>query len=109
MDLVNDIQSAIEKLNVSLRKLRETGSDFAQSEKEYKITLRQEALKLRTNGEAIGMIDKTIYGVPEVAELRFKRDVAETVYQANKEAINVLKLQIRIMEAQLQREWGRND
>ena len=66
-------------------------------------------MKLRSSGEAIGMIDKTIYGVPEVAELRFKRDVAETVYQANKEAINVLKLQIRIMEAQLQREWGRSD
>jgi hypothetical protein len=38
--------------------------------------------------------------------LRFKRDVCETVYQANQESINVLKLNIRIIESQLQREWG---
>ena len=35
-----------------------------------------------------------------------KRDVAETIYEANKEAINTLKLQIRILDTQLSREWG---
>lgn len=55
---------------------------------------------------AIGMIDKTCYGIPSVAEARFKRDVAETVYKANLEAIASIKLQIRIIESQLNREWG---
>ena len=54
------------------------------------------------------MIDKTCYGIPSVAEARFKRDVALTVYEANKEAINSLKLQIRILDAQVSREWGSN-
>ena len=48
-----------------------------------------------------------MYGIEEVADLRCMRDVAQTIYEANKEAINVLKLQIRILESQLQREWGR--
>ena len=52
------------------------------------------------------MIDKVVYGVKEIAELRFKRDVADTVYQANLEAINSIKLQIRILENQISREWG---
>ena len=56
-------------------------------------------------GMAIGMIDKTCYGIPSVAEARFKRDVAEAVYRANLEAINSIKLQMRLIEAQLQREW----
>ena len=55
---------------------------------------------------AIGMIQLTCYGVPDVAELRFRRDVAETVYQANKEAINAIKLELRLIENQIQREWG---
>ena len=55
---------------------------------------------------AIGMIDKTCYGIPEVAEKRFQRDVAETIYKANLECINSIKLQMRILENQLQREWG---
>ena len=55
---------------------------------------------------AIGMIDKTCYGIPSVAEARFKRDVAETVYKANLEAINTIKLQMRLIENQLSREWS---
>lgn len=55
---------------------------------------------------AIGMIDKTCYGIPVVAEARFKRDVAKTVYTANLEAINSIKLQMRLIENQIQREYG---
>lgn len=55
---------------------------------------------------AIGMIDKTCYGIPSVAEARFKRDVAETIWKANMEAINSIKLEIRIIDGQLQREYG---
>ena len=55
---------------------------------------------------AIGMIDKTCYGIPSIAELRFKRDSAEAVYKANQEAINSTKLQIRILESQIEREYG---
>lgn len=55
---------------------------------------------------AIGMIDKTCYGIPSIAELRFKRDIAKTLYQANLEAINSIKLQLRLIENQIQREYG---
>jgi hypothetical protein len=54
----------------------------------------------------IGLIDKTCYGIPEVAELRFKRDVAEAVWKANQEAIQSIKLQLRLLDAQLAREWA---
>ncbi len=106
MDLVNEINIKTNELNVSIKKLRETGTAYAEAERDYKILLRQECLKLRDEGMAIGMIDKTCYGIPSVAELRFKRDVAKTIYQANLEAINSIKLQIRIIENQIQREYG---
>ena len=54
---------------------------------------------------AIGMIDKTCYGIPSVAEARFRRDVAEAVYKANLESINSLKLQMRLIENQISREY----
>jgi len=93
------------QLDASVRMLRQSGTDYAKAEKEYKILLRQECLKLRDEGMAIGMIDKTCYGVPAVAEARFKRDVAESVYRANQEAINTYKLELRLIEAQLDREY----
>lgn len=106
MDLIQDLQQKLDELNVSVRHLRKTGTAYAEAERDYKIALRQQALKLRNDGEAIGMISLTIYGVPEIANLRMKRDIAEAVYKANQEAINSIKLQIRIFEGQIQREWS---
>ena len=106
MDLYNELGRLTNDLNISIKKLRETGTDFAQAERDYKVLLRQECLRLRDEGMAIGMIDKTCYGIPSVAEARFKRDVKEAIYNANQEAINSIKLQMRIIEGQLNREWS---
>ena len=108
MDLFNELQTKTRQLEVSIKTLRKSGTDYAQAEKEYKVLLRQECLKLRDEGMAIGMIDKTCYGIPSVAEARFKRDVAEAIYKANLEAINSIKLQMRLIENQLSREYGNN-
>ena len=109
MDLFNELQIKLNELNVSIKKLRETGTAYAEAERDYKITLRQEALKLRAEkGMPVTLIQQVVYGVPEVAEKRFNRDVKEAIYQANQEAINSIKLQIRVIENQLSREWSVN-
>lgn len=106
MDLTEELQAKRQQLDISIKTLRTNGSELAKAEKEYKVLLRVECLKLRDEGMAIGMIDKICYGIPSVAEARFKRDIAESIYKANQEAINSIKLEIRIIESQLQREWG---
>lgn len=106
MELYQELTTKTRQLEASIRQLRQNGTAYAQAEMEYKMLLRQECLKLRDEGMAIGMIDKTCYGIPAVAEARFKRDVAETVYKANQEAINSIKLQLRLIESQISREWG---
>lgn len=105
-DLFEELQSKTKQLEMSIRQLRKSGTDYAEAERAYKILLRQECLKLRDAGMPIGLIDKTCYGIPQVAEARFHRDVCEAVYKANLEAINSIKLQLRLIDAQLQREWG---
>lgn len=106
MDLLDQLQNLIDTLQASIRALKVTGEAYAKAERDYKILLRQESLKLRDEGMAIGMIDKTCYGIPSVAEARFKRDIADTNLKANYEAINSFKLQIRILENQINREYG---
>ncbi|MDE6284215.1 MAG: hypothetical protein K2M17_00505 [Bacilli bacterium] len=106
MDLMNELFSKTHQLDASIKNLRISGSEYAKAERDYKILLRTECLKLRDEGMAIGMIDKTCYGIPSVAEARFKRDTAKVIYDANQDAINSLKLQIRLLDAQLSREWG---
>lgn len=106
-DLIDELNQKNRELSASIKALRVSGTALAEAEKAYKIKLREEALKLRAEkGMPVTLINQIVYGIPEVAELRFKRDIADTVYQANLEAINSTKLQMRILDAQIQREWG---
>lgn len=105
-DLIMDVQGLIQKLNTSIKMLRKTGTEFAEAERDYKILLSQESLRLKDDGMAVTLIDKAVYGIKKVADARFRRDVASAIYDANKESINVLKLQIRILDNQISREWG---
>ena len=106
MDLYNELESKIQELEISIRSLRKTGSNYAEAERDYKILLRQEVLKMRDEGQAIGVITLTCYGIPSVAEARFKRDTAEAIYKANLEAISTIKLQIRGLAQPINREYG---
>jgi hypothetical protein len=109
IDLYNELQQKTRELETSIKLLRKNGTAYAEAERDYKILLRTECLKMRDEGMAVGMIDKTAYGIPSVAEARFKRDVAEATYKANQEAINSIKLQLRLIESQIQREWGQKE
>lgn len=106
MELYEELDSKKKQLDASIKQLRKNGTEYAEAERDYKVLLRTECLKLRDEGMAIGMISLTCYGIPSVAEARFRRDIAKTVYEANQEAINSLKLQLRLIESQIQREWG---
>ena len=78
MDLMLELQAKIRLLEKAVQDLRTNGTELAKAERDYKILLRQECMKLRDDGMAIGMIDKVCYGIPSVAEARFKRDIAQT-------------------------------
>ena len=104
--LYNELRQKTKELETSIKLLRKNGTAYAQAEMDYKILLRIECLKLRDEGMAVGMIDKTCFGVPSVAQARFDRDVAECVYKANQEAVQSIKLQMRLIESQIQREYG---
>ena len=106
-DLVNELNDLCNKLTVSGKQMMKYGNALAEAERDYKIKLREEALRLRTDKDMpVTLIQQVVYGIPDVAQLRFKRDVAETMYKTAQESINTLKLKIRILDAQISREWG---
>lgn len=105
-ELYQEIQQKRRELDVCIKELRKNGTALAEAERAYKIKLREWCLRLRAQDMPIGLIDKTCYGVPEVADLRFKRDVAQVTYDANKDAINSIKLQLRLISSQLSTEMS---
>lgn len=105
-DLIDELQKKSNQLDVALRSFHKNRIALAEAERKYKEEVSKKALELRDQGMAVTLIDKVIYGLPTISTLRFQRDCAEAVYEANQEAINVFKLQMRLIEAQISREWG---
>ncbi len=102
----NEIEKKIELLDDAIGKLAENGFQLAKKEKEYKIALNKKALELRAEDMPVTLINQVIYGYDDIALLRFERDTAQARYNTNQEYINTLKLQIRILEGQINREWN---
>ena len=106
-DLIRELNDLCSKLTVTGNQMKKYGIELAEAEREYKICLREHALKLRTEKDMpVTLIQQVVYGIPEVAEKRFRRDVADTRVKTVQEAINVLKLKIRIIDSQISREWS---
>lgn len=104
--LYSELQTKQHDLDVSVRMLRETGTALADAERDYKVRLRAESLALRDSGMPVTLIQLTVYGIEEVADLRHRRDIAEVVYRANMDAINAIKLEMKLIENQIAREWS---
>lgn len=101
-----EIQERTKKLDQAIEHLAENGRDLAIKEKEYKIALNQKALQLRAEDMPVTLINQVIYGYKDIALLRLARDTAQVKYNANQEYLNVLKLEIRVLENQIAREYG---
>lgn len=106
MDLWTEISEKRKMLDKAIENLASNGYDLAEKERDYKIAINKKALELRAEDMPVTLINTIIYGYEDIADLRFKRDTAEVKYNANNEYINTLKLQIRILENQIQREYG---
>ena len=106
MTLVEELDNKVKELDEAIKRMRLDGVALAQAERDYKVLLRTEVLKLRDGGMQVTIIKDIVRGVPKVAELRLNRDIAQTFYEADKELINSIKLQIRVLQSQLTQEWG---
>ena len=107
MDLYLQRDKLIQQLQYSVKELAKNGQSLAEAEMNYKIAVNKKALQLKDDGMAVTLIQTIIYGYDDIARLRFKRDCAEAIYNANQESINSIKLQLRLIENQTQREYAK--
>lgn len=106
MELWRALEDSKRELYQSLDEMREWGLKRAMAEHDYKVVLKQKVLEEKAKGTAIGIIDKTCYGIDEVATARLQRDIADTQYEVAKEKVNANKLSMRVLDAQMSREWS---
>lgn len=108
-DLIQHLFDLSARCDKEIQNYAKFGEQYAQAEHDYQVAKSQTALTLEANGKTSTMIGHILKGHTGVATLMLKRDIAKSKYEVSKEKINLLKLQIRIVDGQISREWGRNE
>jgi len=105
-NLMDELWQKFKMLDAAIKELRSRGSAYAQAEQDYRVELAKCILLEREKGTPVTIISDVCRGDRTIAGLKFNRDVADVVYKSALEAVNVYKLQIRILDEQIEREWG---
>lgn len=106
MDIYNEIQQKNEELRNAVASLSQTGRNYAEAYKTYRILLAQELLRLKNDGMAVTIAYDIARGNEDVANAKFGELSTEAIYRANLENIQAIKLQIKILQKQYDKEWG---
>lgn len=109
IEMIQQEMDLSRKADSLIKELARCGNKLAHADYQYRVKKTQVALQLKAEGESATMIMQILKGYPEVSRLALERDVAKSEYETVRESINMIKWQIRIIENQIQREWGRNE
>ena len=106
MDLVNELFAELELLNRYIKQMAQVGKKLAQAERKYKESLAIKTAELRDENVAVGIIDKRIYGLPPVSDLREQRDVQKVLYDYFYNTVLYSKIKVKVLQSQIEREWS---
>ena len=108
MELWQEIIDKQDLLTKAVSELKERGRNYATAYKNYRMLLAKELLKLRDEGMAVTIAYDVARGKEEIASAKEQEIITESLYKSCSEAINVYKLQLKVLENQYEREWGQS-
>jgi hypothetical protein len=105
IELINQMLDKTKLLDGVITQLKIRGRKMAETEADYRSALAQKILQLRAEGFPATIMSDVVRGDREVAKLRLVRDIAKTEYEVANEMLQVLKLQIRVLQAEVERDF----
>ena len=102
MERITQCNAALTRGVISIKTL---SINKAKTEREYKIKKRQKILELRLQKQPATLINDLVLGDEEVADLRLKRDIAQSDYFTAIEAMQNLRLELESYRSML--TWNR--
>jgi len=94
-----------EYLTAALKEFKTRGIEYAKAYKNYRILLSQELLKLKAEGMPVTIAYDIARGIEHVANAKEQEIVTECLYKSCQEAINTYKLQIKILQENINKDY----
>ena len=92
-------------LTTALEEYKKRGRAYAEAYKKYRILLSQELLRLKADGMPVTIAYDIARGKQEVADAKEQEIITECLYKSCQEAINTYKLQIKILQENINKEY----
>ena len=105
MDLINELMNLTKELDIQVKNLANTGKEYAEAYTKYRVKLAKELVKVRNDGTPVTLCSDLARGKIDVARAKFQEISKEAIYKANLESINAIKLRIKVITNQLDKEY----
>mgnify|MGYP002517342431 FL=1 len=109
MDLLQELWKINDLLTKALEQYKQRGREYAQAYKCYRVMLAQELLRLRAEQVPVTIAYDIARGKEDIANAKEQEIITESLYESCKEAINTYKLQMKIIQEQINKEWSNNE
>ena len=100
-----DIEAGVEYLRQRTEEMRDHGMENALADAEHRKRKAIAIMDDRQKGTPATLCKDIIFARPDVQEALTARNCAQAVYEADKESINTMKLKLRVLDAQIARDW----
>lgn len=104
MDLLLQMKQLNDLLTSALKEFKKRGQDYARAYSNYRKLVAQELLRLKAEGMPVTIAYDIARGREEVAQAKEQEIITECLYKSCQEAINTYKLQIKILQEQINKE-----
>lgn len=99
------IEECMRLVDLALKEAKRRGAVMVEKEAAYYTAKAAESFRLLEAGYANTYIQTVIKGRPGVSEAMSEYHAAEVEYRNANEAINVMKVKLRVLENEQEREW----
>lgn len=105
MEETHKMQELNNCLTTALAEYKKRGLDYAKAYKNYRMLLSQELLKLKAEGMPVTIAYDIARGTEQVANAKEQEIITECLYKSCQEAINTYKLQIKILQENINKDY----
>lgn len=105
MEEIQKMQELNTYLTTALAEYKKRGTDYAKAYKNYRVLLSQELLKLKAEGMPVTIAYDIARGTERVANAKEQEIITECLYKSCQEAINTYKLQIKILQENINKDY----
>lgn len=97
-EIIREMRDINQRLNGAIKEVYKQAILKSETERDYKIALRLETLKLKSEGYPATLINNLAKGEARIAALRFERDKAKTLYDTARDSMNSLRVEASVLQ-----------